>query len=91
MTNLKTKEDDFLNTEVIVYTAPSCGGCIGTKNWLAKKGVEYTEIPVTEEIIKAKGLTAAPFIEIIEKSPSGGSLKDSWSGFRPDRLAGALL
>lgn len=80
-----------MNTEVIVYTAPSCGGCIGTKNWLAKKGVEYTEIPVTEEIIKAKGLTAAPFIEIIEKSPSGGSLKDSWSGFRPDRLAGALL
>lgn len=80
-----------MNTEVIVYTAPSCGGCIGTKNWLAKKGVEYTEIPVTEEIIKAKGLTAAPFIEIIEKSPSGGSLKESWSGFRPDRLAGALL
>lgn len=91
MTNLKTKEDDFLNTEVIVYTAPSCGGCIGTKNWLAKKGIEYTEIPVTEEIIKAKSLTAAPFIEIIEKSPSGGSLKDSWTGFRPDRLAGALL
>ena len=80
-----------MNTEVIVYTAPSCGGCIGTKNWLAKKGVEYTEIPVTEEIIKAKGLTAAPFIEIIEKSPSGGSLKDSWTGFRPGRLAGALL
>lgn len=80
-----------MNTEVIVYTAPSCGGCIGTKNWLAKKGIEYTEIPVTEEIIKAKSLTAAPFIEIIEKSPSGGSLKDSWTGFRPDRLAGALL
>lgn len=80
-----------MNTEVIVYTAPSCGGCIGTKNWLAKKGIEYTEIPVTEEIIKAKGLTAAPFIEIIEKSSSGGSLRDSWTGFRPDRLAGALL
>lgn len=74
-----------------MYTTPSCGGCIGTKRWLNKKGIAYTEIPVTEDIVKSKGLTAAPFVEIIEKSPSGGSLRDSWTGFRPDRLAGALL
>lgn len=85
------KEDDFLNREVIVYTLPSCGGCIGTKNWLVKKGVEYTEIAITEEIAKEKGIQQAPLIEVIEHAASGGSFKDSWVGFRPDRLGDVLL
>ena len=59
--------------------------------WLTKKGSEFEAIEVTREIAQEKNISSIPYVEIIEKTAAGGSLKDSWTGFRPDRLAGELL
>lgn len=80
-----------MNKEVVVYTLPACGGCIATKKWLEKKGFDYKEIEITQEIVEQKGFNKAPYIEITDFSPSGGSITDGWQGFRPDRLGSVLL
>lgn len=80
-----------MNKEVIVYTLPQCAGCFATTKWLDKKGIEYSTIEITQEIAAEKNIKEAPYVEIIEHSPSGGSLKDSWTKFRIDRLGGLLL
>lgn len=86
------KEDDLLsNKEVKVYWGEGCQPCRATKMWLTKKGVEFEAIEVTREIAQEKNISSIPYVEIIEKTEAGGSLKDSWTGFRPDRLAGELL
>lgn len=87
----KTKEDDFLSTEVILYWGEGCQPCKATKRWLEKKDVDYTAIEVTADNKDKYGISSVPVVEVIERSESGGSLKDSWVGFRPDRLAGVLL
>lgn len=87
----KMKEDDLLNKQVKVYWGQGCQPCRATKMWLEKKGVEYEAIEVTQEIAQEKNISSVPYVEIIEKTEAGGSLKDSWVGFRPDRLAGELL
>lgn len=80
-----------MDREIIVYTRPACRGCVSTKMWLTKKGLDFTEIDITPEIIKEKNLTQAPYVEVIEHSPSGGSIKESWSDFRIERLGGLLI
>lgn len=80
-----------MKTEVIVYTLPQCAGCFATTKWLDKKGIEYTTVEITREIAEQKNLTEAPYVEVIEHSPSGGSLRESWSKFRIDRLGGLLV
>lgn len=87
----KTKEDDFLNTEVILYWGEGCQPCKATKRWLEKKDIDYTAVEVTADNKDEYGISSVPVVEVIEHSESGGSLKDSWTGFRPDRLAGVLL
>ena len=85
------KEDDLLNKQVKVYWGEDCQPCKATKRWLEKKEVEYEAIEVTSENKDEYGISSVPYVEIIEHSESGGSLKDSWVGFRPDRLGGLLL
>lgn len=86
------KEDDLLsNKEVKVYWGEGCQPCKATKRWLEKKDIPYEAIEVTPEIAREKNISSVPYVEILEKSESGGTLKDSWVGFRPDRLGGMLL
>lgn len=80
-----------MNREIIVYTLPACSGCFATTKWLDKKGIEYSTIEITPEIAAEKKLSQAPYVEVIEHSPSGGSLKDHWSQFRIDKLGGLLI
>lgn len=76
---------------VIVYWGEGCQPCKATKWWLEKKGLEYEAIQVTSENKDELGITSVPTVKILDRKESGGRLLDNWTGFRPDRLAGALL
>lgn len=74
---------------VIVYTKPSgCPGCIGTKRWLDKRGIKYTEISLADvepkmmDQFREWGYAAAPVVLIYR----AGVLTARWSEFRPDLL-----
>lgn len=67
---------------VTVYTKPSCVQCNATKRALAKAGLAYREVDLTQdaealETVKAMGYQAAPVVF------AGG---EHWSGFRPDKI-----
>lgn len=69
-------------TTVTVYSKPLCVQCDATKRALAKAGIAYTVVDVTEDAaalakIKALGYAQAPVVITNE---------DHWSGFRPDRI-----
>lgn len=75
---------------VTVYTAgANCMACRQTKRHLERRGVEYTEIPIYDNVaaagiqaaIKELGFTQAP---VVCASTSGG--EQSWDGYRPDRI-----
>jgi glutaredoxin-like YruB-family protein len=50
-------------TEVIIYTTNSCPFCSAAKEYLAKKGIGFTEINVSQDRNKAK--------EMIQINPKG--------------------
>ena len=67
---------------VTVYTKPSCVQCNATKRALAKAGLAYREVDLTQdaealETVKAMGYQSAPVVF------AGG---EHWSGFRPDKI-----
>lgn len=69
-------------TTVTVYSKPLCVQCDATERALAKAGIAYTVVDVTEDAaalakIKALGYAQAPVVITNE---------DHWSGFRPDRI-----
>lgn len=71
--------------DITVYTAGrACAQCVATKRVLDRAGVLYTTVDATDPAViadlKSRGFTALPVVT------SGA---DSWSGFRPDRLAAA--
>lgn len=57
-------------TEVIVYSSPACGYCTMAKDYLAKKGVKFTEYDVSkdrrraEEMIAKTGQGGVPVLQI---------------------------
>lgn len=68
---------------VTVYTKPSCPGCVQTKTYLKSKGVDFTEIDLSQDIdalnkIKEMGYRQAPVV-------FNGD--DHWSGFNPSKLS----
>lgn len=86
------KEDDLLNDKTVtVYWGEGCQPCKATKWWLEKKGIEYEAIQVTPENKDELGIMSVPVVKITEGKESGGRILDTWTGFRPDRLAGELL
>lgn len=88
----KMKEDDLLNDKTVtVYWGEGCQPCNATKWWLDKKGIEYEAIQVTPENKDELGIMSVPVVKIAESKESGGRILDTWTGFRPDRLAGELL
>ncbi len=69
---------------VTVYSKPSCVQCEATYRALAKKGVEYTVVDITQDaealdMVRGLGYLQAPVVVTDD---------DHWAGFRPDRIAG---
>lgn len=67
---------------ITVYTKPSCVQCNATKRALAKAGLAYREVDLTQdaealETVKAMGYQSAPVVF---------AEGDHWSGFRPDKI-----
>lgn len=75
------------DVEVTVYWGEGCVPCGSTKRWLEKKGIPFNAIEVTSENMEELGILSVPVVEVIEYSASGGSLKESWTGFDPRKLA----
>ncbi len=69
---------------VTIYTAPQCVQCDATKRALAKAGLDYHEVDLTDDldardyVLNTLGHSSAPVVEI--------DGDDHWSGFRPDRI-----
>lgn len=68
---------------VTVYTKPACVQCNATYRALDKKGVVYSSVDISQdpqalEELKAMGYLQAPVVVTDD---------DSWSGFRPDKIA----
>lgn len=49
-----------MKKSVTIYTTPTCGYCKGAKEFLQANGVDFTEVDVSRDSVKAK--------EMIEKS-----------------------
>lgn len=64
---------------IVVYTKPSCGGCMATKSHLGKLGLAYSEQPIEGILDRAvaAGITAAPVVTADDQM---------WGGYRPDRI-----
>ncbi|AWE41466.1 MULTISPECIES: glutaredoxin-like protein NrdH [unclassified Actinobaculum] len=67
---------------ITVYTKPSCVQCNATKRALAKAGLAYDEVDLTQDAaaldtVKALGYQQAPVVF------ADG---DHWAGFRPDKI-----
>ncbi len=68
---------------VTVYSNPNCVQCEQTKRWLSINSIPFeskmiSDSPEVYELIEAKGYKSAPVVV---------SGKDSWSGFKLDKLA----
>ncbi|WP_370517414.1 glutaredoxin-like protein NrdH [Pseudactinotalea sp. HY160] len=72
---------------VTVYTTPSCIQCETTKRKLARSQIPYETVDLSTDadamaMIKAQGFTQAPIV--VARDADGG--KQTWSGFRPDKI-----
>jgi glutaredoxin-like protein NrdH len=72
---------------ITLFTKPGCQPCRATKRALDERGVVYDEVDVTVvpgalERVKGLGFLAVPVVV-------AGSV--SWSGFRPDLVAGIAV
>jgi len=68
---------------ITVYTTPACVQCHTTKRKLDSLGIEYDVVDVSTDLdsleyIRSLGYTQAPVVV---------TDNDSWSGFRPDKIA----
>lgn len=69
---------------ITIHTRPNCPPCVATKRKLAQLGLEYTEVPLTEEsaaAFKAQGYGSAPVVV-------AGQL--AWCGYRPELIEGLV-
>lgn len=72
---------------VTVYSKPSCVQCSATYRALAKNGIDYTVVDVTEDQaaydhVLGLGYQQVPVVEAGE---------EHWSGFRPDMISQLAL
>jgi glutaredoxin-like protein NrdH len=68
---------------VTVYTKPACVQCNATYRALDKRGITYQSVDISQdpealERLRGLGYQQAPVVVTDE---------DSWSGFRPDKIA----
>lgn len=70
-------------SDITVYSKPRCVACRAVKRHLDKKGVEFTEIDITQddaarESIQKQGFLQAPVVDM------GNG--DVFSGYIPERI-----
>lgn len=74
------------NKQIVVWTLPSCPGCMATKRALTKRGVEFEERDATQlsEELKTqlKNQLGANLTAPIVQTPDG----EFWAGYRPDKI-----
>lgn len=78
-------------TAITLYTKPSCVQCTATKRLLDQRGLEYTQVDVTEDpdalaFVKDLGYQAAPVVYTVNTDTVGYDDIDHWSGFNADRI-----
>jgi len=71
-----------MSANVTVYAKPLCVQCDATKRALAKAGVSYDLVDITEDDdarakVQALGYVQAPVVITTE---------EHWGGFRPDKI-----
>ncbi|GAB03872.1 glutaredoxin-like protein NrdH [Gordonia amarae] len=69
---------------ITVYTKPACGQCIATYAALAKAGIDYDVVDISQDdeardYVMALGYLQAPVVVAGD---------EHWSGFRPERIKG---
>lgn len=65
---------------ILVYTLPDCVSCDLTKRAFTRRGVDFQEVPLTDELVaswKSKGFLSAPIVDTGETV---------WYGLRPDHI-----
>lgn len=64
---------------VILFTKPSCGGCIASKRHLDRRGIGYETRSAIEhqEYLRSLGYMQAPVIVTED---------DHWSGYQPNKI-----
>lgn len=73
-------------TTVTVYSKPNCPQCLFTVKKLAKLGVSYAVVDVTESpealayVMDELGYTAAPVV-VVNEDP-----QNHWSGYKESKL-----
>lgn len=72
---------------VTLYGLPDCVQCFGTQWGLAKQGIAFVEVDLSElpdqiAAFKARGLRSAPVVTV---RAADGSTQE-WSGLRPDKI-----
>lgn len=73
---------------VNLYSKPNCMACNQSKRLLDKLDIDYTEAPITDEVMefaKKRGITQAPIVVIYHV---GDTINDAaaWGGFRPEKI-----
>ena len=72
---------------VIIYTMPTCSFCSMVKQYLAKKGIEFTEYDVSKDREKAREMMAKSSQKAVPVLEINGRII---VGYRPDAIDKAL-
>ena len=73
---------------VNVFTKPACPSCVKTKRHLEKNGIEYTEAPITPEVMDfatEQGFKQAPIV-IVHRAEDTISTAQAWCGYQPQKI-----
>lgn len=73
---------------VNLYVKPNCPACSQTKRLMKKLDIDFTECPITEDVLafaKDRGLTQAPIITVYR---TGDTINEAtaWAGFYPEKI-----
>jgi glutaredoxin-like protein NrdH len=71
---------------VTVYSKPACVQCEQTKKLLAKNGVEFDTIDITEDVDAYNKVVEMGFMS----APVVITDNDSWAGFQPEKINGLV-
>lgn len=74
-----------LGDEVLVWTKPGCPQCVATERDLARKGVPFRMVDITEHPAAADVLRDAGQLQM----PAVQFRDEMWAGFQPDRITSA--
>ncbi|MCU1572117.1 MAG: NrdH-redoxin [Micrococcaceae bacterium] len=68
---------------VTVYTKPACVQCNATYRALDKRGITYQSVDISQDPEALERLRGLGY----QQAPVVVTDQDSWSGFRPDKIA----